>query len=111
MIVNEFMTLDGVVQSPSSPDEDAGGGFEHGGWNPSLPPLRLRAGGHSQFVAKVTARALIHPQTFGGVPVCRQRSHQQEIAGLAVRGFLNQEPSRSQRGVDLGPPMPSQHSA
>ena len=32
-IVNEFMTLDGVVQSLSSPDEDASGGFEHGGWN------------------------------------------------------------------------------
>jgi hypothetical protein len=33
VIVNEFMTLDGVEQSLSSPDEDASGGFEHGGWN------------------------------------------------------------------------------
>lgn len=33
VIVSEWMTLDGVVQSPSSPDEDPGGGFAHGGWH------------------------------------------------------------------------------
>lgn len=27
-----FMTLDGVMQAPSMPDEDRSGGFEHGGW-------------------------------------------------------------------------------
>ncbi|SCF00243.1 dihydrofolate reductase family protein [Micromonospora mirobrigensis] len=33
VIANEWMTLDGVVQSPSYPDEDASGGFAHGGWH------------------------------------------------------------------------------
>ncbi|MEO8563421.1 MAG: dihydrofolate reductase family protein [bacterium] len=33
MIAIEFMTLDGVVQGPSSPDEDRSGRFEHGGWH------------------------------------------------------------------------------
>jgi dihydrofolate reductase len=33
LIVIEFMTLDGVVQAPSYPDEDIDGGFSHGGWN------------------------------------------------------------------------------
>jgi dihydrofolate reductase len=33
--VNNFMSLDGVVQAPSYPDEDTGGGFERGGWNTS----------------------------------------------------------------------------
>jgi dihydrofolate reductase len=33
VIANEFVTLDGVVQSPSYPDEDATGGFKHGGWH------------------------------------------------------------------------------
>jgi dihydrofolate reductase len=35
MIVQEWMTLDGVVQAPGAADEDPSGGFSHGGW--SLP--------------------------------------------------------------------------
>jgi dihydrofolate reductase len=35
MIVQEWMTLDGVVQAPGAADEDPSGGFGHGGW--SLP--------------------------------------------------------------------------
>jgi dihydrofolate reductase len=33
LIVNEFMSLDGVVQAPGAADEDPSGGFKHGGWN------------------------------------------------------------------------------
>jgi dihydrofolate reductase len=33
VIVDEWMTLDGVVQSPTSPDEDGEGGFRLGGWH------------------------------------------------------------------------------
>lgn len=33
VIVNEWMSLDGVVQAPGAPDEDKSGGFEYGGWH------------------------------------------------------------------------------
>ncbi|MFG1849115.1 dihydrofolate reductase family protein [Micromonospora carbonacea] len=32
IVVDAFVTLDGVMQAPGSPDEDRDGGFPHGGW-------------------------------------------------------------------------------
>lgn len=33
LAVQEFMSLDGIVQAPSYPDEDTSSGFTQGGWN------------------------------------------------------------------------------
>jgi dihydrofolate reductase len=37
VVVDQWITLDGVLQGPSSPEEDTDGGFRHGGWH--LPYL------------------------------------------------------------------------
>ena len=33
VVVNAFVTLDGVMQAPGGPEEDPTGGFAHGGWS------------------------------------------------------------------------------
>jgi len=33
VVVNQFMSLDGVCQAPGGPEEDTDGGFAHGGWS------------------------------------------------------------------------------
>jgi dihydrofolate reductase len=32
LVVGMFVTMDGVMQAPGSPNEDSEGGFQHGGW-------------------------------------------------------------------------------
>ena len=33
VVVDEWMSLDGVVQAPGTPEEDTSGDFRHGGWH------------------------------------------------------------------------------
>jgi len=33
IVVNTFMTLDGIMQAPGGPEEDPTGGFKYGGWS------------------------------------------------------------------------------
>ncbi|MFD1511899.1 dihydrofolate reductase family protein [Halomarina rubra] len=42
LVVGAFLTLDGVMQAPGSPEEDRDGGFEHGGWMDSYSDERMR---------------------------------------------------------------------
>jgi dihydrofolate reductase len=52
VIAYEWMSLDGVVQAPGTPDEDRSGGFAHGGWH-----LRYFDPGSQQWVVDGLNRA------------------------------------------------------
>ncbi len=42
LVVNAFLTLDGVMQAPGGPDEDPESGFPHGGWQAPYADERMR---------------------------------------------------------------------
>jgi len=57
VVVNEFMSLDGVVQAPGGAEEDTDGGFAHGGW--SAPYFDPEVMGASIAAGMSTAEALL----------------------------------------------------
>jgi dihydrofolate reductase len=57
VVVNEFMSLDGVVQAPGGPEEDTDGGFAHGGW--SIPYFDPEVMGAAIFEGMGKAEALL----------------------------------------------------
>lgn len=42
LVVNTFLTLDGVMQAPGGPEEDDDAGFAHGGWSVNYWDDRMR---------------------------------------------------------------------
>ncbi len=57
VVVNEFMSLDGVVQAPGGAEEDTDGGFAHGGW--SIPYFDPEAMGTTIDEGMNTVEALL----------------------------------------------------
>ena len=57
VVINEFMSLDGVVQAPGGPEEDLDGGFAHGGW--SIPYFDADVMGAAVAEGMTTADALL----------------------------------------------------
>jgi dihydrofolate reductase len=51
LIVQAFVTLDGVMQAPGGPGEDDSGGFAHGGWSVNYSDEQV-----GQFAAEATAK-------------------------------------------------------
>jgi dihydrofolate reductase len=58
IVVNEFMSLDGVVQAPGGAEEDTDGGFAHGGW--SMPYFDPEVMGSAFSEGMTTAQALLY---------------------------------------------------
>ena len=52
VVVIEHLTLDGVMQGPTRPDEDRRDGFEYGGWAAAGndPAMQKVLGAHGQLV-------------------------------------------------------------
>src|SRR5438552_1540339 len=50
IIVQEFITLDGVMQAPGGPEEDESGKFKYGGW--TAPYFREADDAASDFMAQ-----------------------------------------------------------
>ena len=57
IVVNEFISLDGVVQAPGGAGEDDEGGFSHGGW--SVPFFDPEIMGAEIFAGMETTDALL----------------------------------------------------
>ena len=57
VVINAFMSLDGVVQAPGGASEDTDGGFAHGGW--SMPYFDPEVMGAEIFAGMETADALL----------------------------------------------------
>jgi dihydrofolate reductase len=53
IIVQEFITLDGVMQAPGGPDEDTSSGFKYGGW--TAPYYQEADAEADRFMQKVMA--------------------------------------------------------
>jgi dihydrofolate reductase len=60
--VLEFMSLDGVIQAPGGPKEDATGGFEYGGW--TAPHSDAVKGAAMKKQMKAPADVLLGRKTF-----------------------------------------------
>ncbi len=56
IVVQAFITLDGVVQAGGGPDEDREGGFEHGGWATDYDEQMDKLGEGEELVRKWESR-------------------------------------------------------
>jgi dihydrofolate reductase len=57
-LITEFISLDGVVQAPGGPSEDADGGFGHGGWSMQYFDPTVMGGIYDDLAAQ--SDALLH---------------------------------------------------
>jgi hypothetical protein len=72
VVVNEFVSLDGVAQAPGQPDEDRSGDFAHGGWHmPYMEDEVARKSVLSGLPRPVPSRVRLSPLGRRGVGLSR----------------------------------------
>src|SRR4051812_15613667 len=62
LVVDTFVTLDGVMQAPGDPDEDREGGFAHGGW--VIPHFDEQLGAHMVKIVQRAGALLLGRKTY-----------------------------------------------
>ena len=62
LVVDMFVTLDGVMQGPGDPDEDREGGFAHGGW--VIPHFDEQLGAHMVELIQRAGALLLGRKTY-----------------------------------------------
>ncbi|MEU3603718.1 dihydrofolate reductase family protein [Streptomyces sp. NPDC006798] len=55
IVIGEFVSLDGVMQAPGSPEEDTDGGFAHGGWTHQFFDPKVMGGALAEWAANTDA--------------------------------------------------------
>ena len=55
IVINEFISLDGVVQAPGGAEEDTDGGFRHGGWSMPFFDPEVMGGAFDAMVGQTDA--------------------------------------------------------
>jgi dihydrofolate reductase len=58
LIVNEFVSMDGVAQAPGGQEEDPSGGFAHGGWHMSYGQDERARAWVMKYIAEIGALVL-----------------------------------------------------
>ncbi|MEA2582840.1 MAG: hypothetical protein QOF33_925 [Thermomicrobiales bacterium] len=62
LVVDTFVTLDGVMQAPGDPEEDREGGFTHGGW--VVPHFDEQLGAHMVDLVQRAGALLLGRKTY-----------------------------------------------
>jgi dihydrofolate reductase len=100
LIVNTFLTLDGVMQAPGGPGEDDSGGFAFGGWSVSYWDERM---GQVMDEAMSTGFDLVLGRRTYDIFAAYWPHASDEAGGKPLNDATKYVASRSHRALEWGP--------